>query len=245
MSSEWALKKDIIEIGRRMWQRQFVAANDGNISVRLNGKELLATATGVSKGFLSGEMIVRTDLEGNPVSSSGYRPSSELKMHLEIYKQRPDINAVVHAHPVYCTTFAVAGIELDKCVLPEAMLSLGAVPTAPFGLPSTDEVPESIRPYIKKSDAVLLQNHGALTLGKDLFDAYYRMETLEHYAHIVWNAIQLGSLNVLSENERDRILDLKEKYGLQNNLTVPGEQPIKITDEVIRSITKKVIDRLK
>jgi L-fuculose-phosphate aldolase len=181
-------------------------------------------------------------------------------MHLEVYKTRPDVKAVVHAHPPYATSFAVAGIPLDKCVLPEAIIVIGAVPLAPYGLPSTMEIPDSIRDLIKNSDAVLLQNHGTLTLGSDVLNAYHKLETLEHTACIVWRAIQLGNLNVLSENERDRLMTLREKFNLPGRITTcdatpmpssPVEHPEKpttaqvVSEQKIRQIAEQVISRLK
>ena len=141
------MKKQFVEIGKRIWTRGYVASNDGNMTVRINDKEILATPTGISKGMMAVEMISKCDMDGNVISGNPkYRPSSEVKMHLEVYKQRPDVNAVVHAHPAYATSFAVAGIPLDKCVLPEAIIVIGSVPIAPYGLPSTAEIPDRIYP---------------------------------------------------------------------------------------------------
>ena len=263
--SEWELKKLFIEIGQRIWQRGYVAANDGNFSFRLNENELLTTPTGISKGFMTTDMIMKVDYDGKVISgNSKYRPSSEVKMHIDVYKERPDIKAVVHSHPPFCTSFAVAGIPLDKCVLPEAIIVIGAVPTAKYGLPSTDELPDNIRPHIKTSDAILLENHGALTLGTDLLSAYYKMETLEHTAKIVWNAIQLGNLNVLPEDERDRLMTLRDKFNIPGRIAtcdtspMPSSQnpmietksvninnPNQISDETIREITEEVLAKLK
>ncbi|MEW6193806.1 MAG: class II aldolase/adducin family protein [Bacteroidota bacterium] len=227
MSNEWELKKQIVEIGKRIWTRGYVAANDGNITVILNDNELLTTPTGVSKGFMTTDMIIKCDRTGKVISgNSKFRPSSEVKMHLEVYKERPDIKSVVHAHPPYATSFAVAGIPLNKCVLPEAVIVIGAVPIAPYGLPSTMEIPDAIRPLIKNSDAILLENHGALTLGSDLLNAYHKMETLEHTASIVWKAIQLGNMNVLPDNERDRLMTLREKFNLPGRVTVCDATPM-------------------
>lgn len=211
--NELQIKELIVEIGKRIWTRGFVAANDGNITVKLNGGEILSTPTGVSKGFMNTDMILKVNDEGKVISgNSGYKPSTELLMHLEVYKERKDIKSVVHAHPAYATAFAVAGIPLNQCVLPEAVISLGDVPIAKYGLPSTKEIPDAIREHLHNSDAILLANHGALTLGTDLLDAYQKMETLEHTAEIVWKAIQLGNLNVLSDYERDRLISIKDKY---------------------------------
>jgi len=256
MNNEWELRKQIVEVGRRIWLRGYVAANDGNITVLLNDNEVLTTPTGVSKGFMTTDMIIKCDRQGNVINkNTKYRPSSELKMHLEVYKERPDVRSVVHAHPTYATSFAVAGIPLDKCVLPEAIIVIGAVPIAPYGLPSTSEIPDRIRPYIKNSDAILLENHGALTLGSDLFNAYYKMETLEHTASIVWKAIQLGNLNILSPEERDRLLQLREKFNLSGRVTACStenynisESNIKtgeIDEELVQKIAEQVLNNLK
>jgi L-fuculose-phosphate aldolase len=257
MMNEWAVKKLFVEIGRRIWERNYVAANDGNITVRINENEILTTPTGVSKGFMTTDMIIKVDLTGKVISGNpNFRPSSEVKMHLDVYKERPDIKSVVHAHPPYATSFAVAGIPLDKCVLPEAIIVIGAVPIAKYGLPSTDELPDMIRPHIKTSDAILLENHGALTLGTDLLNAYHKMETLEHTANIVWKAIQLGNLNVMNENERDRLLALRGKYGLSGRVSSCDTKPysgaesskvsskLSVDEETIKNITQNIISKL-
>ncbi len=265
MSNEWELKNLIIEMGRRIWIRGYVASNDGNISVKMSDNEILTTPHGVSKGFMTAEMIIRVDKTGKVLSgNSKYHPSSELKMHLEAYKERPDIKSVIHAHPPYATSFAVAGIPLNKCVLPEAVISIGAVPLAKYGLPSTMELVDTLREHLKTSDAILMANHGAVTLGADLLSAYHNMETLEHTASIVWKAIQLGNVNVLPENERDRLMDLRMKFNLQGPIVPCDSSPMsigrspsgankesknsannEITEQDIREITEKVIAKLK
>ena len=255
MINEWELKRQIVEIGRRIWTRGYVAANDGNITVKLNDDELLTTPTGVSKGFMTPEMIIKCDKTGKVISGSkDFRPSSEVKMHLEVYKERPDVRSVVHAHPPYATCFAVAGIPLNKCVLPEAIIVIGAVPIAEYGLPSTMEIPDKIRPFVKDSDAILLANHGALTFGSDLLNAYHKMETLEHTANIVWKAIQLGHMNVLPENERDRLMTLREKFNLPGRVAVCDATPMPssltsdgsdIDEQRVREIAAQVIAKLK
>lgn len=260
MQDEMELRRLIVEIGKRIWTRGYVAANDGNITAVLNDRELLSTPTGVSKGFMTTDMIIKVDRTGNAIShNSKYRPSSEVKMHLEVYKTRPDVKAVVHAHPPYATSFAVAGIPLNKCVLPEAIIVIGAVPLAPYGLPSTMEIPDSIRDLIQNSDAVLLQNHGTLTLGSDLLNAYHKLETLEHTANIVWKAIQLGNMNVLPERERDRLMTLREKFNLPGRITSCDATPMPsshaesfethsaneaVSEEKIRQIAEQVISKL-
>ncbi|MGD8777394.1 MAG: class II aldolase/adducin family protein [Ignavibacteria bacterium] len=261
MTNEWELKKQIVEIGKRIWTRGYVASNDGNITVILNENEILTTPTGVSKGYMTTEMIIKCDKTGKVISgNSKYRPSSEVKMHLEVYKERPDVKSVVHAHPPYATSFAVAGIPLNKCVLPEAIIIIGSVPIAAYGLPSTMEIPDAIRPHIQNSDAILLENHGALTLGSDLLNAYHKMETLEHTASIVWKAVQLGNINVLPEGERDRLMTLREKFNLPGRVAVCDATPMPSSDKTIpassklpdgvdeqkiREITEQVLAKLK
>jgi len=250
MNGEWEIKKMIIEIGRRIWTRGFVAANDGNITVKIDEKEILTTPTGVSKGFMTPDMIIKMSIDGKLLTKhSKYRPSSEVKMHLQVYQQRQDINSVIHAHPPYCTSFAVAGIPLDKCVLPEAILTIGAVPIAEYATPSTMEIPESIKPHIQNTDAVLLANHGAITLGADLITAYHRMETLEHAANIIFLSIQLGNVNMIAQDQVDRLMSLREQYGLKGRVTACQAAPkkqsdVSVNEETIKAITRKVLDRL-
>src|SRR5512145_1245468 len=164
---EHQLRADIVEIGRRLYARGYTASNDGNISVRLDGGRLLMTPKSVCKGFMSPEMMCITDLEGRKIA--GERdPSSEMQMHLEVYRQRPDVKAVVHAHPPIATGFAVAGIPLNRAVLAEVLTTLGSVPIAEYATPSTLELPAAVRRYVKAHDGMLLANHGALTLGADV-----------------------------------------------------------------------------
>lgn len=252
-TSEWAMKQLILDIGKRLWMRGYIAANDGNISIRINEHEILTTPTGVSKGFMTQDMIIRMTLDGKVISSSSkYRPSSEVKMHIEVYQQRNDVKSVVHAHPPHCTSFAVAGIPLDKCVLPEAVLTLGAVPIAPYGTPSTVEIPESIKPYIQNTDAVLLANHGALTLGVDLVTAYHRMETLEHSAQIVWLSIHLGNVNMIPSDQIKKLMELRESMNIPGKISMcgtcennNGKEPSKPSEEQVEAITKMVMEKLK
>ena len=211
----------ILDIGKRLWTRGLVAANDGNISVRIGGNEILTTPTGVSKGFMTPDMIIRMTMDGRILSpEKQYRPSSEVKMHIRVYRERGDVNAVVHAHPPFCTSFAVAGIPLDKCVLPEAIITLGAVPIAPYGTPSTEEIPDSIKEHIQYCDALLLANHGALTVGPDIMTAYHRMETLEHSAHIVHLAITLGNLNILPKKEIKKLMEIRKAMNIQGRINI-------------------------
>ncbi len=215
MINDESLRHDIVEIGRRLWQRGFVASNDGNISVRIGDDRVLMTPTAVSKGFMTVDMMVITDMDGALVSGApGRKPSSEIKMHLVAYRQRPDVRAVVHAHPPLATGFAVAGIPLDRAVLAEVVTTLGSIPIAQYATPSTQELPDAVAPYVKAHDGLLLANHGALALGADLFGAYYKMETIEHFASISLVARQLGRENLLSREEVDRLQGLRSRYGI-------------------------------
>jgi L-fuculose-phosphate aldolase len=211
--SEARLRADIVEVGRRLYARGYTASNDGNISVRLDAGRLLMTPKSVCKGFMTPEMMCITDLEGRKLAGDR-DPSSEMQMHLEVYRQRPDVNAVVHAHPPVATAFAVAGIPLDRAVLAEVVTTLGSVPIAEYATPSTRELPEAVRKYVKAHDGMLLANHGALTLGADLFAAYYKMETIEHFANISFVARMLGGERLLSREEVLRLQGLRGSYGI-------------------------------
>jgi L-fuculose-phosphate aldolase len=209
------LRADIVEVGRRLWVRGFVASNDGNISVRVGPDRLLMTPANVSKGFMTPDMMVVTDLDGALISGApGRRPSSEIKMHLVAYRVRPDVNAVVHSHPPLSTGFAVAGIPLDRAVLAEVVTTLGSIPIAEYATPSTPALAESVAPYVKAHDGLLLANHGALALGTDLFAAYYKMETIEHFARISLVARMLGREHLLSREEVERLQALRGSYGI-------------------------------
>ena len=211
--SEPQLRADIVEIGRRLYARGYTASNDGNISVRLDASRLLMTPKSVCKGFMEPAMMCITDLDGRKLA--GERdPSSEMQMHLEVYRQRPDVQAVVHAHPPIATGFAVAGIPLDRAVLVEVVTTLGSVPIAEYATPSTRELPEAVGKYVKSHDGMLLANHGALTLGGDLYAAYYKMETIEHFAKISLVARMLGGERLLSRDEVFRLQGLRGTYGI-------------------------------
>jgi L-fuculose-phosphate aldolase len=211
--TEAQLRDDIVELGRRLWARGFVASNDGNISVRLDGDRVLTTPTSVSKGFMTPDMMVVTDMAGRKISGER-NASSELKMHLAVYELRPDARAVVHSHPPLATGFAVAGIALDKAVLAEVICTLGSIPIADYATPSTAELPAAVAKYIKAHDGLLLANHGALTVGSDLYNAYYKMETVEHFAQISLVARTLGGERVLSRDEVHRLQGLRSMYGI-------------------------------
>jgi L-fuculose-phosphate aldolase len=211
--SERQIRDDIVEVGRRLYARGYTASNDGNISVRLDAERLIMTPTSVCKGFMTPDMMCITDLTGRKIAGDR-NPSSEMQMHLEVYRQRPEVQAVVHAHPPIATGFAVAGIPLDRAVLAEVVCTLGSVPIAEYATPSTRELPEAVRKYVKAHDGMLLANHGALTLGLDVFAAYYKMETIEHFAKISLVARMLGGERLLSREEVARLEKLRGSYGI-------------------------------
>lgn len=200
----------IVEVGRRLWARGLVAGAEGNVSVRLDGA-LIATPSGACKGFLEPDDLVVTDLEGRLLAGEG-RPSSELRMHLRIYRSRSDVRAVVHAHPPTATGFAIAGEALDECVVPEVIASLGRVPIVPYGTPSTDELPDRLAPYLASHDALLLANHGVVTFASSLTRAIDLMESIEQAARSLLTARLLGRVLRLSREEVDRLLAL-DAYG--------------------------------
>lgn len=194
------------EIGQRLDRKGFIAANDGNLSCVDDDGTLLVTATGVCKGHLREDHILRVDRTGRLLHGA-YRPSSELEMHLAVYAERPDVRAVVHAHPPHATAFAVARQPLAECVLPEVILTLGSVPIAPYATPGTGELGESVRDLVRRHDALLLANHGALTVGEDLESAYFVMERLEHSATILFFAQMLGQVTRLDPQQVARLMD--------------------------------------
>lgn len=212
------IKQEICEVGHRLYAHGFVAANDGNISVKFSENEFYCTPTGVSKGSLTPEMIIKIDAEGNKLEGS-LNPSSEIKMHLRVFRERPDVNAVVHAHPPVATAFTVAGIPLDRYILPEAVLTIGDVPTCAYATPSTMEIPDSLMPYIQEHDAFMLKNHGALTVGNTLTRAFFTMEEVEFNAKIMKYAMELGRIQEISEEKMYELMDLRVKMGL------PGKHP--------------------
>ena len=207
------LREQICDICHKMWQLGWVAANDGNVSVKLPDGTFLATPTGMSKSFITPEKLVHIDQDGQVLDApAGLKPSSEIKMHRRCYKEREDVGAVLHAHPPVATGYAVANKPLDEYSMIETVIALGSIPVTPYGTPSTYEVPDRIAPYLGEHDALLLQNHGALTVGADLITAYYRMETLELFAKISLNAYLLGGAKEISRENIDRLISMREGY---------------------------------
>ncbi len=252
MQNEYEIKKEMCEIGKRVYNRGMVAANDGNFSVKLNDNEFLCTPTGVSKGFMTPEYICKVDAEGNLLQANkGFRPSSEIKMHMRVYKERPDVNSVVHAHPLYATTFAICGKALTEAIMPEAVIALGLVPVAKYGTPSTMEIPDAVSEYLQMVDAVLLENHGALAYSDTLLNAYHKMESLEFYARLLYQSHMIGTPQEFTKEQMDKLYDIRRNMGLPgkhpatNNMPAATANTAKTADaDLVASITKKVMEQL-
>ena len=241
MVNEYEIKKQICEIGKRIYDRGMVASNDGNISVKIADNVFLCTPTGVSKGF---------------------KPSSEIKMHMRVYKQRPDVMSVVHAHPVYATSFAIAGIPLTQPIMPEAVIALGCVPIAEYGTPSTEEIPDAVEKYLQHYDAVLLENHGALTFSDSLLSAYHKMESVEFYAELLYHAKMLGGPKELSKSQVERLYEIRRQFGMTgkhpadlcpnckdgksscHSCGACGSKSSSVDADLVAEITKKVMESL-
>ena len=200
-------RQALVEVCARMYSRGTIVALDGNVSCRLPHGTFLTTPKGVCKGDLAPEMLVIVDAKGKSVS--GGEPTSELKLHLEVYKQRPDVEAVVHGHPPLATAFSVAGVPLAGCIIPEVVLTLGEqIPVAAYGTPSTEELPQSISELVKHHDAILLDRHGSVTVGKTVWDAYFKLEKLEYAAQVTLTSKQLtGRVRTLDPGELGRLYE--------------------------------------
>ena len=209
------VREQICDVCHKMWQLGWVAANDGNVSVKLDDGTFLATPTGISKSFITPEKLVHIDENGEVLDGpEGAKPSSEIKMHLRCYKEREDVGAVVHAHPPTATGYAVAHLDMDRYTMIETVIAIGSIPVTPYGTPSTYEVPDAIAPYLQEHDVLLLENHGAHAEGVDLITAYYRMETLELYAKISLTAHLLGGEKEISEKNINRLIGMRKGYGV-------------------------------
>lgn len=229
LANEQQLRADIIEIGKYAWQKGWVAANDGNISVRLDANRVLCTPTGVSKGMMSVDDLIICDLEGNKVEGKRER-TSEIMMHLTVYQMRSDIQSVVHFHPPVSTGFAVAGKALNEAILPEVILTLGCVPLAEYGLPGTPALSDTLKPYIPSYDAILMGNHGVVCYSTDLWKAYFRMETVEHTARIALVAEMLGGAKVLPRQEVAKLFDSRSRYGIVSKSSAKPGCPVAAED---------------
>ena len=208
---EQTARREIVRVGQLMYERSYVVSSDGNVSVRLPDGRVLATPTQTCKGRMTEDSLALTDLEGKPLNDR--RASSELAMHLLIYREREDVRAVCHAHPPHGSAFAVAGLAIDEPILSEVILTLGCVPLAEYGTPSTDELTEAMRPLVKHHNALLMANHGAVAYGADLWQAFDRLETLEHTAKIAILARALGGARNLAPDSIEKLIDVRERAG--------------------------------
>jgi L-fuculose-phosphate aldolase len=250
--TERELCQEIVQVGRMIWEKGWVAANDGNISIRLDQNRVLCTPTQICKGLMKPEDMIVCDMQGKKISGVRER-TSEIMLHLTVYNLRPDIKSVVHAHPPVATGYAAAGRSLNLALLPEVVIGLGCVPLAGYGLPGTPELTDPMLPLIPKYDALLMGNHGAVCYGADLFQAFYRMETVEHFARISLVAELLGGAQVLPRQEVDKLLESRTRYGVKtragmeqgcplaaeelsgDKITVTREELIALIDEAMRA----------
>jgi L-fuculose-phosphate aldolase len=227
--NEQELRQDILDVGKLIFQKGWVAANDGNISIRLDQNRVLCTCTGVCKGMMKLEDLIVCDLQGNKLEGSRER-TSEIAMHLTIYQMRPDIFSVVHAHPPVATGYAVAGRPLTLALLPEVIIGLGCVPLAEYGLPGTPALTDGMLPYIPKYDAILMGNHGCVSYGEDVYKAFFRMETVEHFARISLVAELLGGAKLLPKQEVDKLFDSRTRYGVKSRTSMEPGCPVVAED---------------
>src|ERR671913_480922 len=232
---EFKLKEQMCDIGRRIWLKGFCAGNEGNHSYRIGADRVLCTPTGISKGNLKPDDLCVVDGEGKQISGKRKR-TSEILMHLAVYKARPDVTCVIHSHPPHATAFAVAGVELPTCIHPEAEVFLGAVKTAKYVTPGDTRLGESLLPYVKDSNTILLQNHGTVTFDVDLEGAYYKLEIVDAYSRILLLAKQVGSIRPLDSGEMKELLDLKVRFGLDEPRLKDGGKGLSCQSDFISRI---------
>lgn len=243
--SEEQHRQDICAVGRWIHDRGFVASTDGNISVRLGAERILTSPTCMSKGMMAPEDMVIVDLDGRHVCGSR-KASSEIAMHLLIYRLRPDVQAVCHAHPPIATGFAAAGIALDKPILCELVIGLGQVPVARYGTPGTPELSDAIEPFVGEHDAILMANHGAVTYGPDLLTAFLRMETTEHFAHVALVTELLGKQKLLSNVDVEKLVAARARYAAGSSAPAAGlrQSPANRNSTERISLTRRELDSL-
>jgi len=238
-------RRDICTIGRWIHGRSFVAATDGNLSVRLDSSRILTSPTAICKGMMTPEDMVITDLKGKRLSGR-LQASSELGMHLLIYRRRPDIHAVCHAHPPVATGYAAAGLPLNKAIVSEVVLSLGCIPVAPYATPGSTELTDVLEPLVQSFDAILMANHGVVTYGQDLLTAFFRMETVEHFAQVSLVTELLGKQALLSGRDVEKLLAARARYGTTTASQVGPACPVTSeTDTSGRvSVTREELEAL-
>jgi L-fuculose-phosphate aldolase len=243
-------RRDICAVGRWVYARNFVAATDGNISVRLDSSRILTSPTAICKGMMSPDDLVITDLKGKRLSGTRM-PSSELAMHLLIYRRRPDVHAVCHAHPPTATGYAAARMPLNRAIISEVVLSLGCIPVAPYATPGSPELIEALAPLVQNNDALLMANHGVVTYGQDSLTAFFRMETVEHFAQVSLVTELLGKQSLLSGGDVEKLLAARARYGTATASQVnpecpvtsdaPAQQRVSITREELEALIEEAV----
>jgi L-fuculose-phosphate aldolase len=219
---EARLRSAICEIGRLCYARNYIVGADGNLSARMADGSVLITPAGAMKGFLAPEQLAHVGMDGRPVDQ-GPKASTEVGIHLVSYKERPDVRAVLHCHPPHAVALTLSGIDMQIPVIPEIIVTIGGIPTAPFATPGTDELPESIRDIVRCSDTVVMQNHGSVTLGANLLDAYKKLDMLEHTAKILWIASCVGTVKPLDPASVQKLLGTREKLGIRTLNTLENQ----------------------
>lgn len=261
MPTEREYRKEMIAVSRRLYEKGFVAAHDGNLTVKLDDNRFLATPSGFCKGDLTENDLIICDAKGQRITGK-YRVTSEILMHLKGYSQRPDIRAAIHAHPTMAIAFSLAGISLAKCLLPEMVLTVGTIPTTTYATPSTIEGAEVIQDLIKNYDVMIVDRHGSFTVGKTIWDAYFKLERLEHVAQVTYYARQLGPLREIPKEEMSKLISRATKLGVNpgalgcNTCGTCGKKQEESNDQssdsnrngmdrtLIESITREVIQSL-
>lgn len=248
MTSRSEISRSIVLVCHKLYERGFVTATDGNVSARLECGNILVTPTALNKGQVGETDLVEVKADGTPVTLSR-KASTELDMHLFIYQRRPDVHAVVHAHPPHATGFATARVSLTACLFPEVIVGLGAIPLADYATPSTKEVSDSLAPHVATADAILLSNHGVVAYGKDVEDAYFKMEKVEHAAHITFVARVLGGEKPLSTIDIDKLTRISgSSYGKDFSSKVacePHTNKEEPTESELKEMIKEVMSRIK
>jgi L-fuculose-phosphate aldolase len=251
LKSEDEHRRELCVAGRWLHERGFVPATDGNISLRLDARRILTSPTGSCKGLLTPDDLIVTDCEGHKLTGRR-NPSSELGMHLMIYRRRPDVNAVCHAHPPVATGYAAAGRALDRALVTEVVIGLGAIPIAPFGMPGTPELGDAIEPLVQRYDAILMANHGVVTYGSDLLNAFFRMETTEHFARVTLATELLGKQVLLSAVNVEKLLAARPRYGLPAPGSVTprpvtadqgGQQSVTLTQRELEALIAEAVQK--
>jgi L-fuculose-phosphate aldolase len=237
LSTPFQIKNELVEFGKRLYLRNHIGAAEGNLSTRLPDGRIMITPSGVNKGYMSPEDMVICDSAGKKLQGSR-KPSSEIKLHVAIYNWRPDINAICHAHPVYATAYSTARIPLMRCILPEVVGTLGAIPLTQYGAPGSSDLPNTLQAVIDRYDAFLLEAHGVLTLGKTVEDSFNKIETIERYANILFIAEQLGPVEELSKAEIERLLKAAGRINLKDDLLSQSPSAPRKQENEARDIPK-------